>query len=281
LHGYEAYFKTKKGKEVGIISNEGSTTCKVFKQLADTLLQGAQDYFTQGSDYTLSAAVCASLGWPNSVTLTRIRIRGENHQKPTIDNIKSILEYIREDEAPWIYLETSSAVQDNSSHDNQVDYAQHSILQLETWKDTLTKQEAEYATSLFALLRRNHRRSRDFVEDLIKLFAPLRQRNIIDSERSRSLLDTFEGQVEVAPHPSHLEKIESLALALDGPSAEDARAILYLVRRGFGTCRDYMDELKVVFGPLQQRNAEEWKRAVEIKKVFEAIDKETEVMEVV
>ena len=41
-----------------------------------------------------------------------------------------------------------------------------------------------------------------------------------------------------------------------------------------------MDELKVIFAPLQLRNAEELERAAQIKKVFEAIDKEAESMEV-
>lgn len=160
-----------------------------------------------------------------------------------------------------------------------MDYTDHSILQLEALADTLTEQDAEYATSLFNLLRRNHRRGHDFVQDLTALFAPFRQRNLINSERSRSLLETFEDQIEDSSHASHFERIEGMAADLDGEPAEDAKSILRLVRWGFGTCRDYMNELKVIFGPLQQRNTEELERAVQIKKVFEAIDKETEVIE--
>lgn len=65
---------------------------------------------------------------------------------------------------------------------------------------------------------------------------------------------------------------------MDRTLAEDARAVLYLIRRGYRTCRDSMDELKVIFGPMKQRNAEELERAEQIKKVFEAIDKEAETI---
>jgi hypothetical protein len=281
LHGYEAYFKPKKGKEVGIISDEGSASCKVYKQLAEALLQGAQDYFTQGAGCALSAVLCASMGWPSGVTITRVLIRGDNHQRVPMDRVEGVLEYIREEEAPWIWLETSAAeLQQTLKHNDQVDYTRRSIFQLEKWVNTLKEQDAAYAASLFTLLRRNHRRSRDFVDDLSILFAPFRQLNDTNSERSRSLLETFEGQTEVSSHASHLERIESLATELDGTSAADAKALLYLVRRGFGTCRDYMDELKVIFAPLQLRNAEELERAAQINKVFEAIDKEAESMEV-
>jgi hypothetical protein len=278
LHGYEAYFKPKKGNEVGIISNEGSASRKVYKQIAEALLQGAQDYYTQGAGCTLSAVLCTSLGWPGGVTITRVLIRGDDHQKLPMDRIERVLQYIREDEAPWIWLETSSELQQNPplKLHRQVDYTRHSILQLEKWVDTLTEKDAAYAASLLTLLRRNHRRSRDFVDDLTTLFAPFRQLNNTNSKRSRSLLETFESQTEISSHESHLEKTESLAAELDKTSADDAKALLYLVRRGFGTCRDYMDELKVIFAPLNQRNADELERAVAIKKVFEAIDKEAE-----
>jgi hypothetical protein len=283
LHGYEAYFKPKIGKEVGIISNEGTASCRVFKQLAEALLQGAQDYFTQGVGCTLGEVLRSSLGWPSDVTITRVSLRGlrgDDHQKLPVDKIECVLKYIREDKAPWIWLETSTEPQQTLKQNDQVDYTRHSILQLEKWVNTLTKPDATYAASLFTLLRRNHRRSRDFVEDLTALFAPFRQLNDANSERSRSLLEIFDGQSEASSHASHLSKIESLASDLKGTSAEDARAVLYLIRRGFRTCRDSMDELKVIFGPLHQRNAEELKYAVAIKKVFEAIDKEAENLDV-
>jgi hypothetical protein len=41
-----------------------------------------------------------------------------------------------------------------------------------------------------------------------------------------------------------------------------------------------LDELKVIFAPLQQRSVEEMERATRIKKVFEAIDREAEVIDV-
>lgn len=280
LRGYEASFKSKTGKEVAFISDEGLAACKVFKQLADTLLQNAQDYFTCGAKCTLSVTLCASLGWPSSVTITRISIRDDNRQKVPMGGIESVLKYIRENESPWIWFETSLAAQDNLNHKSQVDYTRHSILQLETWVGALEKQDAAYAASLFTLLGSNHHRSRDFVGELTTLFAPFRQLNDTNSERSRSLLEIFDGQPEASSHESHLRSIESLASELEGASADDARAVLRLIRRGFRTCRDSMNELKVIFGPLHQRNAEELERAVQIKKVFEAIDKEAGIIDV-
>lgn len=282
LYGYEEQYKAGQGKKVGLVLNEGKAGPKVVWQLVNELFQEAQDYFTQdtqNTSYSFSTALCAILRWPNSVKITKVSIRGEDEQRMPIGRSKDFLEYIRNDGDPWIWIETSVAFEGNFSQNDQVDYARHSILQLEAWVETLSEEDVVYATSLFNLLRRNHRRSRDFVEDLTALFAPFRQRNSINSERSRSLLETFEDQMEDLSHASHLDRIEGLAAELEGEPSEDAKALLRLVRRGFGTCRDYMDELKVIFGPLQQRNTEELERAVQIKKIFEAIDKETEVIE--
>jgi hypothetical protein len=291
LYGYEAQTLALAGKTVGFIVDEGTEACQVFTRLVDSVLQGAQDYFTRGPgpEFTASAAMCASLGWPKGVMITKACTRVHKRTRKLVGRIENVLEYIREEKAPWVWLETSLSSH-NHAHQNdqndqgtqtdqaeQTDYSRHSILQLETWADTLAVGDAEYATHLFALVRRNHRRSRDFVEDLAALFAPFRQLNTINSERSRSLIEIFEGQIEAASHPSHFAKIEGLATELEGASAEDARAILHLVRRGFGTCRNYLDELKVIFGPLQQRSIEELELAIRIKTVFKAIDKETEV----
>jgi hypothetical protein len=263
---------------VGFVLNEGIAGHKVVWQSVNDILLEAQNYFTQGADHPFSAALCAVLGWPSSVTITKVSVRSEKEQKMSIEKIEDFLNYVRKDVEPWVWLDTTSVTRKNLTDANQADYTRHPVLQLEKWLDTLTEQDAGYATSLFALLRRNHRRSRDFVEDLTGLFAPLRQLNTVNSERSRSMLETLDDHAEVLPHASHLAKLESLATELDGTPAEDARAVLYLIRRGFRTCHDSMDELKVIFGPLQQRNAEELKRAVQIKKVFEAIDEEAETI---
>ena len=303
LWGYEAQTSASADKEVGFIVDEGTDAHQVFTRLVNSVFQGVQDYFTQGPnpEYTASAAMCASLGWPKGVIITKVCTRIRKRVRRRVDRIENVLEYVREDKAPWIWLDTSLAGRNESNHTNQADqnnqanqtdladqtnpteqtdYSCHPVLQLETWVGNLTNEDAGYAAHLFALLRHNHRRSRDFVEDLSALFAPFRRLNTINSERSRSLIEVFDDQTETASHPSHLAKIEGLASELDGMSAEDARAILHLVHRGFGTCRDYLDELKVIFAPLQQRSVEELERATQIKKVFEAIDKEAEVMDI-
>ena len=252
-------------------------------QLVNRLFHTAQNYFTQ-FPYGVAAPqfrplLRAILGWPN-VPITVVELRDENGQTKPVGRIEDFLEYIRKDAAPGIWLKIALEPRTNLNDPNQADYSRHPALQLETWVDTLTEQDAAYATSLFTLLRRNHYRSRDFVEDLVTLFAPFKQLNDTNSERSRSLLEIFDGPTQDSSHASHLAKIESLATELEGTLAGDARAVLYLIRRGFRTCRDSMNELKVIFTPLQLRNVEELERAVQIKKVFEAIDKEAEVMDV-
>jgi hypothetical protein len=279
LRGYSAPSNVRRDR-IAIILEHGTAVREVF-MIYPAVLRGSLDrldYTTADMTYTSSQWICAILQWPSSVTVTKISVRGYRDQKQSMEKLEDLLEYINENHQPWIWLETSSAKQSSLYHGNQPDFAHHPVLQLAAWVGTLADEDAEYATHLFALLRRNHRCSHDFVEDLTALFAPFRQLNTINSERSRSLIEIFEGQIETASHPSHLAKIESLAVELDGKTAEDARAVLYLIRRGFGTCRDYLDKLKVIFGPLQQRCVEELERAIQIKTVFEAIDEEAETI---
>lgn len=284
LNGYMEQYDVEQDKSFTLVLDEETTGGKVFKLPARTFIQSAEDYFTPGANGTLSTALCIILGWSNKVTITDVSTRfgGDNDRVPE-DSITEVLEHLRTDEEPWVWLETSSVgprVPRNINRIDQTDYTRHPILQLETWVDNLTEQhDVEYAKSLFTLLRRNHRRNRDFVEYLTTLFAPFKQLNTANSKRSRSLLDALEGQVEAESHPSHLEKMKSMAAQLDETSAEDARAIFRLVERGFGSCREYMEELKVVFGLLQDRNAEELERAVQIK-VFDAVDKEADTIDV-
>jgi len=281
LFGYKVLYPVAHDKDVGLTLNEGSAVHKTMFREVNDIFQAAQNYFTQGAQDAdaFGTNMCAMLRWPSNVIILKASIRGKRDQETPIGRIEDFLEYVRKDAAPWVCLEMSPVAPRITHHFDQADYSRHPVLQLEQWVDTLPEQDAGYAASLFTLLRRNHRLSRDFLKDLTELFAPLRQLNILNSERSRSLLETFEDQTEASSHASHLERIESLATQLDEASAEDARAVIHLIRRGFRTCRDSMDELKVIFGPVQQRNAE-LERAVQIRNVFDAIDKEALIIDV-
>jgi hypothetical protein len=271
----------RRPRNVRIISEGGTFLLDVLKIRTDDLLQRAQHSFAQDSEYTMSRSMCAMLGWPGSATITKVSVRDDNKQKRPKERVEDILEYIRTSKEPWAWIETSSSGQESLNHNNnQADDAWHPIIQLETWVDELAEQQnIEHAKSLFALLRLNGY-SCELVKELTALYAPFRQRNTVVSQRAHSQLKDLKDRVEDDSGSSPLEDLECLALELDEMSVEDARAIFRLVRRGFGTCRDYMDELKVILGPLQQRHAEEFERAQEIKRVFEAIDNEAQILEV-
>ena len=279
LTGYEANFKDERHpRKVRIISEEGISLLDVLKIIPGDLLQRAQDYFVQHSEYTLSTSICAMLGWPSSVTITNVSVRDKNNQKRPTERIEHILRYIRTSKEPWVWVEISSGLKDAA----QTDYARHPILRLEKWVDGFGEQKEEYAKSLFAFLRRNHRCSRDFVDDLTALFEPWRSNILAFYHRQRLLSDIFDDKLEhIERRRGSLQTVRSLkslaALLEDPASVQDARAICRLVRKRIVTCHEYRDELKEIYGPLHAAfNREEMERALKMTREFQDIEMEAE-----
>lgn len=188
MRGYGERYKVSQRDNVGFTLNEGIARDKVVWRSVNEIFQEAQNYFTQGINHPFSISLSAVLGWPSSVNITRVKIRSDNDQRMSIERIEDFLNYVRKAHEPWVWVDTAAVSRKDLNDINQADYTRHPVLQLEKWVNTLTEQDAGFAASLFTLLRRNHRRSQDFVEDLTKLFAPFKMLNTTSSERSRSLL---------------------------------------------------------------------------------------------
>jgi hypothetical protein len=77
---------------------------------------------------------------------------------------------------------------------------------------------------------------------------------------------------DVARDKSQVLKLEGLVEHLDDAHAEDARAILHVVRRNLKGGRGFAGELSRLFQPVKQRNAEAWKRVSRVKKIFDELE---------
>lgn len=263
------------GKEVGFVLNEDTNVSKTLTQDVKELLQAVQTYEAQhpGDDATLCEVLCAILWWPSCVTITGVSTRDNDDNEISLETLGDFEEFVRKDKEPWIWLKTSSVGGHGLILGNHEDYSGHPTLELERLVDRITEHEAKDVASLFSLIRSNHRCSSEFVEDLIKIFAPVKQRNDMDFERASSLLRIFQNWPVNNEDPFfQLEGLEGLVADLDEELAEDARAVLRLVRKGYGNCSDNADELNTIFEAKKARNAEMWTRADQIKNIFEAID---------
>jgi hypothetical protein len=107
MRGYEERYRVAQRNNVGFVLNEYIAGHKVVRQLVNDILLEAQNYFTQGADHPFSAALCAVLGWPSSVTITKVSVRSEK---------------------PWVWLDTTSVTRKNLTDANQADYTRHPVL---------------------------------------------------------------------------------------------------------------------------------------------------------
>ena len=148
-------------------------------------------------------------------------------------------------------------------------YTGHAVLKLEPLVDELAAHDAQLARPLLELIRQNHYRSADHAKDVQGLFAPLKQRNAEELKRTSQPKAILEG---VPGKKSQMLKLEGLVGHLDKAHAEDARAIFHVIRRNLTDGAAFAGELSRLFQPVKERNAEEWKRALRMKKVFDEVD---------
>ena len=101
------------------------------------------------------------------------------------------------------------------------------------------------------------------------IFAPTKQRNADESERSSQMKKLLD---QVARGKSQLLKLEDLVDHLDDDHAEDARAMLHVIRRNLKGGKGFGGELSKLFQPVKQRNAEAWERVPRMKKIFDELE---------
>lgn len=186
----------------------------------------------------------------------------------------ALWEVINSQEFPVFRMQSSVTSPDvapttrSSQQTLQQMYANNRILALEALIIELPDNDAEIARPLFELIRKGHSRSDEHIKDLEAMFAPIKQRNAEGWEQINRIKTTFD---EVERDKSQVLRLEDLADHLDDEHAEDARAILHVVRRDFKGERGLLGELSRLFQPAKQRNAEAWKRISQAKKIFDEL----------
>lgn len=226
---------------------------------------------------SLSDTLLGCLGWLKSSYRTGIILHpaeGSPAPNAPVWTLAALWEVIDSQELP-IFRVQSSAAALNVAANSHVQpapppmYANHRILALEALVDELPDNDAQIARPLFELIRKGHSRSNEHIKDLEAMFASVKQRNAGEWERRNQMKTILD---DVARDKSQVLKLEGLVEHLDDAHAEDARAILHVVRRNLKGGRGFAGELSRLFQPVKQRNAEAWKRVSRVKKIFDELE---------
>ena len=146
-----------------------------------------------------------------------------------------------------------------------VSYPHHPVLDLEPLIGDLSEREARIDALLFGLVREDHYRSGDHVEELCKLFAATRKRLDIErhvAEQKRVAFDEAERDVL---------KYEAFVDDLEATAAGNARALLHLVRN-LKDSPELARLLNDIFLPLKQRCIDEHVAASKSRDIFDKLD---------
>ena len=149
----------------------------------------------------------------------------------------------------------------------QVSYSRHPILDLEALVGDLSDRDARIASFLFGLVREDHVRSSDHVEELSRLFAPARER----LDRARAVLE--QKRVAFDEAENDVLKYEAFVGELGEVDLGNSRALLHLFRSNLKDKLEFARQLIVLFAPLKERNIDEHTTASAHRHVFEKLDK--------
>lgn len=226
---------------------------------------------------TLCDTLRRLLGWPKSSNLIGVSLHKNDERKPQvcIETLHELWHVIDSHEAPVFSLHTSVATPRPASTAPairprpQSNYTNNAVLQLEPLIDELATRDAQLARPLLELIRQNHHRSPDHIQDVLGLFAPLKQRIAEEWKQADEMKSILEG---VLGDKSQILKLEDLIGHLDKAHAEDAHAIFHIIRRNLTGGAAFAEELSRLFQPVKERNAETWKRASRLKKAFDEFD---------
>jgi hypothetical protein len=226
---------------------------------------------------SLSDTLLGCLGWPKSSCLDSIALHPEGNlaSGDSVQSLAALWNAIDSQDTPVFRVQisgisASAALNCPSGQPSPPQrHSNHSILALEALVNELPDNDAQIARPLFELIQKGHSRSREHAMDLEAMFAPVKQRNAEEWEQTNQTKKIFD---EVARDKSQVLKLEDLVGHLNEPYAEDARAILHVVRRNLKGGRGFAGELSRLFQPVKQRNAEAWKRASRMKKIFDKFE---------
>jgi hypothetical protein len=155
----------------------------------------------------------------------------------------------------------------------RLSYSDHPILDLEFFVSKLSEQDGRVAKLLFKLVQEDYARSAIFVGELLKLFAPLRERY----DREWPAIE--EKDLAFTKAESDILEYEALIQYLDGVldkgAPEDTRAALHLVRRNFKDRHQFEALLSNIFSPLKKRNKDRHAKVTKMRKIFQEVDDAT------
>jgi hypothetical protein len=153
----------------------------------DQAFELAKSAILENNDYgqELFDLLHSLLGWPEDyVTTIGVSVDdGEGNDDTPVNTLDELRQFMV-DENPVFQLHIAGAGQLAGSGQvavdpepvSQRDYRTHSVFMLEELAAKLSCDGKDEAEHLFALIRRNHRHSKDFIQDLMVLFKPLRDR---------------------------------------------------------------------------------------------------------
>ena len=226
---------------------------------------------------SLSDAILGCLGWLKISCPSSIALHPEGTLAPSdsVQTLTALWEIIDSQELPAFRLQSSLATRSvaantcSSQQIGQQMYTSHQILALEVLIDELPDNDAQIARPLFELIKKGHSRSHEHIKDVEAMFASVKQRNAEEWERTDRTKTIFD---EVTRDKSQVLKLGDLVDHLDDDDADDARAMLHVLRRNLKGGRGFAGELGRLFQPVKQRNAEAWKRIPRVKKIFEEVE---------
>lgn len=130
-----------------------------------------------GYDQDLCDFLHRLLKWPRGyVSITGLSVdNGGENDATSVDTIDELRHLVGHEETVFqLHVAGSQAL--DATLVSQRDYRTHWIFKLEDLAAQLSCDGRDEAEHMFALIRRNHRHSKDFIQDLMALFKPLRDR---------------------------------------------------------------------------------------------------------
>lgn len=243
-------------------SNEEDQTFEVEKS---AILQD------NGYDQELCDLLHSLLKWPKAfVRIIGVSVNdGEGNDYTivnTLDELRKFMDYENSVFQLHAIGSTQAAVPKPASASHR-DYRTHSIFKLEDIAAQLSCDSRDEAEHLFALVRRNHKCSGVFIQDLMDLFAPLRDRVDREWEQVEDLMTLCEKGVNMDAQTA-LGFRDWVGHLSDPTQQTHARIYLDLIGTNSPLMSHGIGELIKLFRP----NNGIWEDLCGMKEIFRTID---------